>query len=92
MKLTLSFRSTDDVLHAVDRVFAAEPVRRGLTFAGDPIQHNAIRAGAPGYVEVWPSLGAGAVDEPDDWTRPSTTRPRLPCGWRRTSPEPSSIG
>ncbi len=68
VKLTLSFRSTDDVLHAVDRVFAAEPVRRGLTFAGDPIQHNAIRAGAPGYVEVWPSLGAGAVDEPDDWT------------------------
>ena len=41
------------------------PARRGLTFAGDPVEHNAIRAGAPGYVEVWPSLGATAVVEPE---------------------------
>jgi ATP-dependent helicase/nuclease subunit A len=68
VRLTLSFRSTDDVLQAVDRVFATDTARRGLTVAADPIQHNAIRAGAPGYVEVWPSLGADAVEEPDDWT------------------------
>ena len=68
VKLTLSFRSTEDVLAAVDRVFARDAARRGLTFAGDPIEHNAIRSGAPGYVEVWPSLGADAVQEPDDWT------------------------
>ncbi|MEQ1951536.1 double-strand break repair helicase AddA [Mesorhizobium sp. CN2-181] len=68
VKLTLSFRSTDDVLGAVDRVFATETARRGLTFAGDPVEHAAIRAGAPGYVEVWPSLGADTVEEPDDWT------------------------
>src|SRR5690606_5153832 len=23
----------------------------------------------PGYVEVWPSVGAESVDEPDDWTQ-----------------------
>jgi ATP-dependent helicase/nuclease subunit A len=68
VKLTLSFRSTDDVLGAVDRVFAADQARRGLTFAGDPVEHAAIRAGAPGYVEVWPSIGADTVEEPDDWT------------------------
>ncbi|PSJ56519.1 double-strand break repair helicase AddA [Kumtagia ephedrae] len=68
VRLTLSFRSTDDVLGAVDRVFSAEQARRGLTFAGDPVEHNAIRAGAPGYVEVWPSVGADTVEEPDDWT------------------------
>ena len=68
VKLTLSFRSTEDVLAAVDRVFARDAARRGLTFAGDPIEHTAIRSGAPGYVEVWPSLGADAVQEPDDWT------------------------
>ncbi|MDQ6434210.1 double-strand break repair helicase AddA [Mesorhizobium sp. LHD-90] len=70
VRLNLSFRSTDDVLAAVDRVFANEQARRGLTFAGDPVEHAAIRAGAPGYVELWPSLGADTVEEPDDWTTP----------------------
>ncbi|WP_442580795.1 double-strand break repair helicase AddA [Mesorhizobium sp. ASY16-5R] len=68
VRLNLSFRSTDDVLAAVDRVFAADIARRGLTFAGDPVEHAAIRAGAPGYVEVWPSIGADTVEEPDDWS------------------------
>ncbi|MBX3581745.1 MAG: double-strand break repair helicase AddA [Rhizobiaceae bacterium] len=70
VRLTLSFRSTNDVLHAVDRVFAAEDVRRGITHDPDPVRHDAIRHDAPGYVEIWPSLGADAVDEPDDWTKP----------------------
>jgi len=68
VKLTLSFRSTEDVLGAVDRVFAGDAARRGLTFASDRIEHSAIRSGAPGYVELWPSLGADTVAEPDDWT------------------------
>ena len=67
VKLTWSFRSTDDVLSAVDLVFAREDVRKGLTRDSDPLGHKAIRAGAPGYVEVWPTLGADAVEEPDDW-------------------------
>ena len=92
VKLTLSFRSTDDVLQAVDRVFSDTSVRRGLTFAGDTVEHNAIRAGAPGYVEVWPSLGATAVLEPDDWTKAIDHARRRPCCWRRTSPAPSTIG
>ncbi len=47
----------------------ADQARRGLTFAGDPVEHAAIRAGAPGYVEVWPShrrrygRGAGRLDD-----------------------------
>ncbi|WP_378946344.1 double-strand break repair helicase AddA [Mesorhizobium sp. ANAO-SY3R2] len=68
--LTWSFRSTDDVLSAVDRVFEDPAVRRGVTRAPEPPSHKAIRAGAPGYVEVWPSVGADAVDEPDDWRKP----------------------
>ncbi|MBS3648701.1 double-strand break repair helicase AddA [Pseudaminobacter sp. 19-2017] len=70
VRLNLSFRSTEDVLGAVDRVFSREEARRGLTFEGDPISHAAIRAGAPGYVELWPSLGADLIEEPDDWTVP----------------------
>ncbi|RVB72604.1 MULTISPECIES: double-strand break repair helicase AddA [unclassified Mesorhizobium] len=69
LKLTWSFRSTDDVLAAVDRVFADPNVRRGISHDPDPLDHKAIRTDAPGYVEVWPSLGADVVDEPDDWTQ-----------------------
>lgn len=68
--LTWSFRSTDDVLSAVDRVFEDTSVRRGVTRAPEPPSHKAIRTGAAGYVEVWPSVGADAVDEPDDWRKP----------------------
>lgn len=68
VRLTLSFRSTNDVLHAVDKVFASDEARRGITHDPDPVRHDAIRFDAPGYVEVWPSLGAEAVEEPDDWT------------------------
>lgn len=69
LKLTWSFRSTDDVLAAVDRVFADPLVRRGISHDPDPLSHKAIRTDAPGYVEVWPSVGADIVDEPDDWTQ-----------------------
>ena len=68
--LKLSFRSTNDVLHAVDRIFAHPEAKRGLTRDRDPILHEAIRAGAPGYVELWPSIGATAVTEPEDWRLP----------------------
>ena len=70
VKLTWSFRSTDDILSAVDLVFAREDVRKGLSRDSDPLGHKAIRAGAPGYVEVWPTVGADAVEEPDDWRIP----------------------
>jgi ATP-dependent helicase/nuclease subunit A len=70
VRLTLSFRSTNDVLHAVDHVFALEDARRGITHDPGPVRHDAIRDSDPGYVEIWPSLGADQVDEPDDWTLP----------------------
>ena len=70
LKLTWSFRSSDDVLAAVDRVFAEPGVRRGISHDPDPLSHKAIRNDAPGYVEVWPSIGAEMVEEPDDWTLP----------------------
>ena len=61
VRLTLSFRSTNDVLHAVDRVFASDQARRGITHDPDPVRHEAIRFDAPGYVEIWPSIGAAHV-------------------------------
>jgi ATP-dependent helicase/nuclease subunit A len=67
-RLSWSFRSTGDVLDAVDRVFARPEVRKGLTRDDDPVEHKAIRTAEPGYVEVWPAVGAASVAEPDDWT------------------------
>jgi ATP-dependent helicase/nuclease subunit A len=52
---------------AVDRTFADPEARRGLTQFDDPIEHEAVRAGAPGYVELWPSIGATSIAEPTDW-------------------------
>jgi len=68
VRLTQSFRSTGDVLSAVDAVFALPDARRGLTQDGLPIRHDWIREGEPGYVELWASLGPQAVQQPDDWT------------------------
>lgn len=69
VRLISSFRSTEDVLSAVDHVFAHPHARKGLTRDPEPIQHQATRQGAPGYVELWPSIGATAVEEPDDWRK-----------------------
>ncbi len=69
VKLTRSFRSTGDVLSAVDLVFSRKESRDGLTRDPEPIVHLAIRDGQPGHVELWPSLGPVEVEEPDDWTQ-----------------------
>ncbi len=52
--LTLSFRSTEPILEAVDRVFAAPPAANGLSWQeGAIIQHHAFRVGQAGLVELW---------------------------------------
>jgi ATP-dependent helicase/nuclease subunit A len=68
VRLQRSFRSTADVLGAVDLVFAAEAARQGVTMDPEPIEHPTIRDLDPGHVEVWPLIEPTAVDEPDDWT------------------------
>src|SRR5690606_13292625 len=70
IQLRHSFRSTNDVLSAVDRVFASPGARKGLTRFDDPIEHPAIRATDPGHVEVWPLIAPTAAEEPEDWTQP----------------------
>lgn len=69
VRLDRSFRSTEDVLSAVDLVFASEQSRQGLTQDPDPFEHKAIRRSEPGRVEAWPFIGVTQVEEPDDWTQ-----------------------
>lgn len=67
VELRQSFRSTEEVLDFVDAVFDAPAARKGLTRDGLPVEHKSVRVGAPGLVEIWPSLGAETVEEPEDW-------------------------
>ncbi|MBT9291215.1 double-strand break repair helicase AddA [Prosthecodimorpha staleyi] len=67
--LDLSFRSTPDVLEAVDRVFAAPEMQAGVAGGGWQ-RHLAVRAAAPGLVEIWPPVMPVAQSEPEDWTAP----------------------
>ncbi|MBA5776991.1 double-strand break repair helicase AddA [Stappia sp. F7233] len=68
--LTLSFRSTPDVLGAVDKVFADPSARKGLSQDGDAPVHEAIRRNDPGLVEIWPLEAEEEVEASDDWTAP----------------------
>lgn len=69
-KLTLSFRSTRDILHAVDEVFAVNDNRRGLTQSGEQPVHDAIRETETGEVQVWPLFMAESDAEETDWLAP----------------------
>jgi ATP-dependent helicase/nuclease subunit A len=75
IKLYLSFRSTPDVLAAVDTVFA-EGARAGVVAVpADYENHQALRAYAPGHVEIWPMLRDETSDPPDDWAAPLDLSP-----------------
>jgi ATP-dependent helicase/nuclease subunit A len=51
--LNLSFRSTEPILQAVDRVFGRLPAADGVVWEGGTIQHHAFRSGQAGLVELW---------------------------------------
>jgi ATP-dependent helicase/nuclease subunit A len=53
--LNLSFRATEPLLAAVDRIFAAPERTPGVTASHEPIVHVAHRSGLAGLVEVWPT-------------------------------------
>lgn len=71
VQLFVSFRSNQDVLSAVDTVFARSGlVARLLSDPKDYADHTANRAAAPGYVEVWPLIEKSGIEEPQDWIAP----------------------
>ncbi|MGE3066480.1 MAG: double-strand break repair helicase AddA, partial [Hyphomicrobiaceae bacterium] len=61
MPLTVSFRSVEPVLDAVDLVFADRTRTPGLTAdETSPVRHIAHRIGHAGLIEIWPT------ERPDD--------------------------
>ncbi len=75
VRLPLSFRSTADVLSAVDQVFSLQDNACGLTFDGDPIVHRSNRIGHPGTVDLWDIIEPDTAGTTEDWTAPFDATP-----------------
>jgi len=74
IQLDTSFRSTDAVLKAVDAVFEGDTASQGVVDAGDTLQHNVHRTGAPGRVELWPTVQAEEQSAASPWAPPVVRR------------------
>ncbi len=66
--LTLSFRSTEPVLAAVDAVFSNASRTSGLSSTETGVEHLAKRIGQAGVFEVWPTESAENIDDANPWT------------------------
>ncbi|MDQ0395397.1 double-strand break repair helicase AddA [Labrys monachus] len=86
IELKQSFRSTPDILTAVDHVFTPADNRRGLSSDDVPTLHETVRSADPGRVEVWPvekpepAADIPAWDAPFDTTPPTSPVIRLARG------------
>ncbi|MBB3235882.1 double-strand break repair helicase AddA [Phyllobacterium endophyticum] len=77
VNLNFSFRSTPDVLSAVDKVFERPEAHRGFGGNG-PTVHTAIRDHDPGEVQIWDMLTPETTPEEDDWRKPVDSLPAPP--------------
>ncbi len=72
VRLTVSFRSTRDVIEAVDAVFADPFAFKGLS--SDPLEtstvHETVRGNDGGAVDLWDLVEPEEVDQEVVWHRP----------------------
>ena len=81
VRFQYSFRSAPIVLQAVDEVFKREQAHAGLTEVPGATVHEAVRASAPGVVELWPMIEPDEKREIEGWDAPfdemQETSPRV---------------
>ncbi|MDB5523521.1 MAG: addA [Rhizobium sp.] len=71
VSLYVSFRSTEDVLTAVDQVFSDPDNARGLSADRTPVIHASSRMGQAGTVDIWETIAEeGSAEEDEDWLAP----------------------
>ncbi|MEQ1811636.1 MAG: double-strand break repair helicase AddA [Terricaulis sp.] len=68
-ELRTSFRSSPEILRAVDETMKGKPLVAGLG-AHDEIVHLAARANEPGVVEVWPLTPKLVIADAEPWDAP----------------------
>lgn len=66
--LTLSFRSVEPLLAAVDSIFADPQRTPGLQSSPAPIRHVADRTGHAGLIEIWPTEKHEAAEPAEPWS------------------------
>ncbi|MBL1405550.1 MAG: double-strand break repair helicase AddA [Rhizobiales bacterium] len=67
VQLSLSFRSTEEVLNAVDTVFSLPENRSGLVQEGELKAHTANRSTEQGEVSVWELIEKPTKQSKRDW-------------------------
>jgi len=81
VRFKYSFRSAPLVLDAVDVVFRQPEAHAGLTEVPGGTAHEAVRANAPGTVELWPMIEPDEKIKLEGWDAPfdesSETSPRV---------------
>ena len=70
INLTVSFRSTQAVLLAVDAVFGPATASDGVLLDQERMRHEAWRSLDGGLVEVWPPVEPRKTDPPVAWKPP----------------------
>ncbi|MEM7461640.1 MAG: double-strand break repair helicase AddA [Pseudomonadota bacterium] len=70
VRLELSFRSSPDILDAVDKVFSIDENFRGLSQMEDETVHESIFQNRAGEVQIWPLYGKQKTDEQTSWYAP----------------------
>ena len=89
VKFMYSFRSAPIVLDAVDTVFRREQAFAGLTEVPGATVHQAVRANAPGTVDLWPLIEPDEKREIEGWDAPfdetQETSPRVKLARRIAS-------
>ncbi len=68
--LKVSFRSTPDIVRAIDKIFHPAAAHTGLASEIKPPVHEAIRRGETGMVVIWPMEPVPDQPEPGDWAEP----------------------
>ncbi len=69
-KLTVSFRSTPEILFAVDKVFSSADNYRGLDYESEPTVHSSQRMLDPGLVEIWQPVTTIKKEPNENWAAP----------------------
>lgn len=70
VRLELSFRSSPDILDAVDKVFSLSENFRGLSQIDEQTLHESIYQQEPGEVQIWPLYGKQKAEEQTSWLDP----------------------
>lgn len=66
--LSMSFRSTEAVLAAVDKIFDRDDLRAAM--GGEFVHHTSVRAGQGGLVEMWPIIETEKPEQRSFWDPP----------------------